>query len=74
MICEGCGCSDNRPCVDPITEEPCSWIEPGLCSACAPEDYPLPFTPIPVPSMEFPRPVQPSDPLYRSRVRPRQVA
>jgi hypothetical protein len=38
MNCESCGCSESRPCLDEETGEPCSWVEPGLCSACAPED------------------------------------
>lgn len=32
-ICTGCGCTDDHAC---ITEHgPCSWVAPGLCSACA---------------------------------------
>lgn len=30
MICEVCGCFDEKPC-----ESGCFWIEPNLCSACA---------------------------------------
>lgn len=31
--CRRCGCTDDRACA---TEDgPCSWAEPGLCSACA---------------------------------------
>lgn len=30
-ICRGCGCSQHDAC--PPT---CSWVEPDLCSACAP--------------------------------------
>jgi len=35
-ICRVCGCMDHdcRGCVE-RTGEPCSWIEPDLCSACA---------------------------------------
>jgi hypothetical protein len=29
--CRSCGCTHTSPC-----EPPCSWSEPGLCSACAP--------------------------------------
>lgn len=29
--CRVCGCTQNHAC-----EEPCSWVEPGLCSSCAP--------------------------------------
>ena len=34
MTCERCGCTDNRACVD-ASGEPCCWIKPRLCSACA---------------------------------------
>ncbi len=36
--CRVCGCRDDRvrdSCLDPETEEPCSWTEQDLCSACA---------------------------------------
>lgn len=39
--CAVCGCTeeDCTQCVEK-TGEPCSWVEPGLCSACAqPEDH-----------------------------------
>jgi hypothetical protein len=34
--CRGCGCTDAdcRQCVE-RTGEPCEWVEPNLCSACA---------------------------------------
>ena len=41
LICEPrclvCGCTEND-CSECIrrTGEPCTWIKPGLCSACAP--------------------------------------
>lgn len=31
--CRGCGCTETDPC-DP----PCHWVQPELCSACAPAD------------------------------------
>ena len=34
-ICRECGCTDTTPCVDEKTDEPCSWAEADLCSACA---------------------------------------
>lgn len=36
--CRICGCTDED-CSDCIvrTGEPCTWVEPDLCSACAPE-------------------------------------
>lgn len=35
MKCVACGCTDQdcRGCVE-RTGEPCSWAEPGICSAC----------------------------------------
>jgi len=39
LICEGCGCTDDRAC---MTENgPCSWasLDPPLCSACADGDF-----------------------------------
>jgi len=32
--CRVCGCTHYEACVDDVGE-PCYWIEPGLCSACA---------------------------------------
>ena len=32
--CRVCGCSDHDACVNQYSE-PCSWVEPDLCSACA---------------------------------------
>ena len=34
MICEVCGCTDERACIDLQTGEPCHWTEPNLCSCC----------------------------------------
>jgi ParB/RepB/Spo0J family partition protein len=38
--CRECGCTDDdcRQCID-RTGEPCTWVEPDLCSACAPCDF-----------------------------------
>ncbi|MCY4548155.1 MAG: hypothetical protein OXC28_07295 [Defluviicoccus sp.] len=33
--CRGCGCRDDRACIDPETGEPCHWVAWDLCSACA---------------------------------------
>ena len=33
MICEMCGCTDERACIH-LNGEPCHWTRPGLCSAC----------------------------------------
>jgi hypothetical protein len=35
-VCRVCGCTDDdcSGCVE-RTGEPCSWVEPELCSACA---------------------------------------
>lgn len=33
-ICRICGCWDFDACLDPESGEPCSWVEPNLCSAC----------------------------------------
>jgi len=33
--CRVCGCSEDNACIDPDTGEPCYWVEPDLCSACA---------------------------------------
>lgn len=32
--CIVCGCTDDNACVDPVTDEPCHWVAPRLCSAC----------------------------------------
>jgi hypothetical protein len=34
--CRKCGCTQDEPCVDDQTKEPCHWIEPDLCSFCVP--------------------------------------
>jgi hypothetical protein len=36
--CRICGCTDDdcRQCIEK-TGEPCYWVEPDLCSACAVE-------------------------------------
>ncbi|MEW8437703.1 MAG: hypothetical protein AB2689_06055 [Candidatus Thiodiazotropha taylori] len=39
--CIGCGCDNKHPCIDEITNHPCTWIRIdrkeriGVCSACA---------------------------------------
>lgn len=66
MICEGCGCSESRPCVDEDSGEPCYWTANGLCSVCAPEAEAL-SEPI------FESRGQLTPP-FRRRVMPRQVA
>lgn len=33
-VCELCGCSEARPCLDDETGEPCRWVREGLCSSC----------------------------------------
>lgn len=37
-VCRVCGCTDDdcRQCIEK-TGEPCRWVAPDLCSACAPE-------------------------------------
>lgn len=57
MICEGCGCSESRPCVEELddgSEAPCSWVRPGLCSACAPEAVPQLDLGVAAPTSRFP--------------------
>lgn len=37
MICRGCGCTEDRPClleIPGLAPVPCSWVAPGLCSGC----------------------------------------
>lgn len=34
--CRMCGCTDERACIEIPSGQPCSWTEPGLCSACDP--------------------------------------
>ncbi len=34
MMCRECGCTDLYPCFDELGD-PCSWVEPELCSKCA---------------------------------------
>lgn len=38
-VCRECGCTDDD-CTDCVerTGEPCTWVEPDLCSACAPAE------------------------------------
>ena len=70
MICESCGCTETRPCIDEERGEPCYWIESGLCSNCAP----APGAPA-VPGLPFADEFVPtSPPPYLRRARPRQVA
>lgn len=33
--CRLCGCTDDNACVD-LLGQPCHWVEPNICSACAP--------------------------------------
>lgn len=33
-VCRQCGCTDDRACV--VDGVACHWVEPNLCSACAP--------------------------------------
>lgn len=35
-VCRVCGCTENEAC-ETEAGEPCHWVEPDLCSACAPE-------------------------------------
>ena len=35
-ICRECGCTDHDACWTPLRGDGCSWVEPDLCSACAP--------------------------------------
>jgi len=34
-VCRVCGCTNQHACWDPVTERPCHWVEPDLCSVCA---------------------------------------
>ena len=36
QVCRMCGCTDERACIEISSGQPCSWTEPGLCSACDP--------------------------------------
>lgn len=36
--CRVCGCTEINAC--PGAFGGCYWVEPGLCSACAPDDHP----------------------------------
>lgn len=87
MICEGCGCSEARPCIGPEEDGPCHWVEEGLCSSCAivpSEDDSLearildsqPFGAEDPRNAEpvLPMPRAPGGPTYRNRVIPRRVA
>ena len=33
--CRVCGCTNLNACIDKKTGQPCHWVEPDLCSACA---------------------------------------
>ena len=38
--CRVCGCTDERACVEMDIQGdcmPCHWVEPDLCSSCAPD-------------------------------------
>jgi hypothetical protein len=44
LVCSECGCTDDTPCIDPLTGETCYWIVGNnvpVCSACAVEPEPL---------------------------------
>lgn len=32
--CAVCGCTHFQPCIDPETEETCSWAGEDLCTFC----------------------------------------
>lgn len=34
-VCRICGCTEHDACLDPETDQPCSWAGDDLCSACA---------------------------------------
>lgn len=34
MTCKGCGCTDERACIDGETGDTCTWVGPELCSFC----------------------------------------
>lgn len=38
-VCRECGCTEDEACVDDVTGDPCFWVEPDLCSACAEEAF-----------------------------------
>lgn len=38
--CRVCGCTDERGCYKEEIGEPCHWVEPDLCSYCAPAELP----------------------------------
>ena len=45
-ICEGCGCTDDKACLDPETGEACHWVEAydgDLCRVCARILFELPM-------------------------------
>lgn len=41
MTCERCGCSELNACaLEGDVADSCSWVRPGLCSACVtPEEW-----------------------------------
>jgi len=36
--CVHCGCTDTNACIDATTGNPCYWVAPRMCSACAGRD------------------------------------
>lgn len=62
MICENCGCSENRPCID-SAGSPCCWVDYNLCSSCADE-----------PELPLVQTVPRTGPVYRKPAQVRQVA
>lgn len=34
-VCSGCECTDDSPCHDEATGQPCYWIADDMCSVCA---------------------------------------
>jgi len=79
MICEVCGCSEARSCLEEQpdgSEGPCFWVAPGLCSACEPEAREAAILDSQPNGGEDPRNVEGVPPLapYRRHLVPRQVA
>lgn len=67
MICDGCGCTESRPCIVTLpdgSEGPCWWVEPGACSGCI-DDLEL---------GSLPRAQAAGAPAFRNAPLPRRVA
>jgi len=60
--CVHCGCTDTNACIDATTGNPCYWVAPRMCSACAGRDDVL--VPDPDPLVEQ----LASDPALRDRI------